>query len=42
MTQSKQIKTVGGVGHWIRVAVMFLTFGMIFPHAMTEGMDIKP
>jgi len=26
--------------HWVRVAVMFLSGGFIFPHAMTEGMDI--
>ena len=24
------------IGHWIRVIVMFLSFGFIFPHAMTE------
>jgi hypothetical protein len=26
-------------GHWVRVAVMFLSGGFIFPHALTEGMD---
>ena len=26
--------------HWVRVAVMFLSGGFIFPHAMTEDMDI--
>lgn len=45
MTLSKQSKdgdlgakdsTTGRVGHWVRVAVMFLSFGFIFPHAMTE------
>jgi len=25
--------------HWVRVAVMFLSGGFIFPHAMTEDMD---
>jgi hypothetical protein len=28
------------LGHWVRVAVMFLSFGMIFPNAMTEDMNI--
>ena len=28
------------LGHWARVAVMFLSGGFIFPHAMTEGEDI--
>ena len=28
------------LGHWARVAVMFLSFGVIFPHAMTEDEDI--
>jgi hypothetical protein len=28
------------LGHWVRVVVMFLTGGFIFPHAMTEGMDV--
>ena len=28
------------LGHWVRVAVMFLTGGFIFPHAMTEDMDV--
>jgi len=26
--------------HWVRVAVMFLSGGFIFPHALTEDMDI--
>jgi hypothetical protein len=31
------------LGHWVRVAVMFLSGGFIFPHAMTEDDDIaKP
>ena len=28
------------IGHWVRVALMFLSFGFIFPHAMTEEDDI--
>ena len=50
MTQSKQYKDASPVttdakrksrlGHWARVAVMFLSLGFIFPHAMTEDMDI--
>ena len=28
--------TPGRIGHWVRVVVMFLSFGFIFPHAMTE------
>jgi hypothetical protein len=28
------------LGHWARVAVMFLSGGFIFPHAMTEDEDI--
>jgi len=27
-------------GHWVRVMVMFLSFGFIFPHAMTENTEI--
>jgi hypothetical protein len=27
-------------GHILRVAVMFLSFGFIFPHAMTENEEI--
>lgn len=26
--------------HWVRVAVMFLSGGFIFSHAMTEDMDV--
>jgi hypothetical protein len=50
MTQSKQSKDVSSattdatrkrkLGHWVRVLVMFLSFGFIFPHVMTEDMDI--
>ena len=29
------------LGHWGRVAVMVLSGGFIFPHAMTEGDDAK-
>jgi hypothetical protein len=28
------------IGHWVRVAVMFLSGGFIFPHAFTEDDDI--
>ncbi len=27
-------------GHWVRVVVMFLSFGMIFPNVMTEEDDM--
>ena len=49
MTLTKQSKdanpattdsTLSRVGHWVRVAVMFLSFGFIFPHAMTEDDNI--
>ncbi len=30
------ISTANRIGHWVRVIVMFLSFGFIFPHAMTE------
>ena len=36
-TDSKPKSTIG---HWMRVAVMFLSFGFIFPHALTEDEDI--
>jgi len=26
--------------HWVRVAVVFLSGGFIFPHALTEDNDI--
>ena len=49
MTQSKQYKETSPattdskrksrLGHWVRVAVMILSGGFIFPHAMTEDMD---
>jgi hypothetical protein len=29
-----------GIGHWGRVAVMLLSGGFIYPHAMTEHDDI--
>jgi hypothetical protein len=32
-TDAKQKR---GLGHWLRVAVMFLSGGFIFPHAMEE------
>jgi hypothetical protein len=28
------------IGHWMRVVVMFLSGGFIFPHALTEEEDI--
>jgi len=28
------------LGHWFRVAMMFLSGGFIFPHAMTEDEEI--
>jgi len=28
------------LGHWMRVIVMFLSFGMIYPNAMVEDMDV--
>jgi hypothetical protein len=48
MTQSKQNKDASPatknatrrLGHWMRVVVMFLSFGFIFPHALTEDMNI--
>ena len=40
MTQGKQSKRKSRFLHWIRVVVMFLSFGFIFPHVMTEDEDI--
>ncbi len=50
MTQTQQNKNAGSptidskresrLGHWVRVVVMFLSWGFIFPHAMTEDEDI--
>ncbi len=49
MTEGKQCKeanpaitdsTGSRLGHWVRVAVMFLSFGFVFPHAMTEDDDM--
>ena len=28
------------LGHWVRIVVSLLSFGFIFPHAMTEDDDI--
>ena len=28
------------LGHWVRVVVMFLSGGFIFPHALSEDEDI--
>ncbi len=33
-------KRKGRFGHWVRVAVMFLSGGFIFPHALTEDVDL--
>ena len=40
MTQSKQSRRKLRLAHWLRVVVMFLSGGFIFPHAMTEDDDI--
>ncbi len=32
-------ETMKKAGHWVRVVVMFLSLGFIFPHAMTEDED---
>jgi hypothetical protein len=50
MTQNKRqkdasqattdLKVKSTIGHWIRVAVSILSFGFIFPHALTEYDDI--
>lgn len=39
MTQSKPSSEKSRFGHWVRVVVMFLSFGMIFPNVMTEEED---
>jgi len=39
MTQSKPSTEKSRFGHWVRVVVMFLSFGMIFPNVMTEEDD---
>jgi hypothetical protein len=38
MARSKQHKKSRLV-HWVKVVLMFLSFGFIFPHAMTEDED---
>jgi hypothetical protein len=40
MTQGKQSECKNRFLHWVRVVVMFLSLGFIFPHAMTEDEDI--
>ena len=40
MTQKKESTGKRRLGHWARVVVMFLSFGFVFPHAMTENHDI--
>jgi len=52
MTQSKQSEDVrvaesdskrkSRFWHWVRVVVMFLSGGFVFPHAMTEDDDEDP
>jgi hypothetical protein len=39
MIQGKQSTPKSKFGHLLRVAVMFLSFGFIFPHVMTEDND---
>ena len=29
------------LAHWARVAIMFLSFGMIYPNALVEDMDLS-
>ena len=29
------------LGHWGRVALMILSFGMIYPNAMIENLDVE-
>jgi len=51
MTQNEQHKDIRPaassskrkvrIGHWVRVVVMFLSGGFIFPHALTEDEDIS-
>jgi hypothetical protein len=44
MVQNNQEKTYpkdNRIGHWARVAVMFMSGGFVFPHAMTEEDDAK-
>ena len=49
MTQNTQHEDTGRattyskgnrIGHWARVAVMFMSGGFVFPHAMSEDDDI--
>ena len=30
----------GRLAHWGRVTLMLLSFGVLYPNAMTEGMDL--
>ena len=39
MTQNNPSTRKVSFGHWVRVVVMFLSFGMVFPNAMTEYED---
>jgi hypothetical protein len=40
MAQSRHSKRKSRFWHWVRVVLMFLSFGFIFSHAMTEDDDI--
>ena len=40
MTQNEKLPARSRFWHWVRVAIMFSSFGFIFPHAMTEDTDI--
>ena len=40
MTQSDSSMGKSRFGHWVRVVVMFLSFGMVFPNVMTEEDDL--
>lgn len=42
MAQNKQTNGQSRLFHWVRVVVMCLSFGFIFPHAMTEDDDMDP
>ena len=33
-------KSKSRIGHWVRVTVMFLSWGFIFPNALTEEEDL--
>ena len=39
--QEKTYSKGNRIGHWVRVGVMFMSGGFVFPHAMTEDDDAK-